>query len=140
MRHIPPLSLTDLQGNPIGPSELSGRVVMVEFWATWCPPCRSTLAWLGELKKRYGERVVILALAVQSEEEDVRKVAETLGAPLRWAMGTPEAVQSLGDVSALPTLLVFDGQGRGAGAFYGATPRLHDDVEAKVKSLLEHAK
>ena len=117
--------------------DLAGRAVLVEFWATWCPPCRPTLSWLGEVKKRHGDRVVVLAIAVESEEADVRKLAGDLGLPLRWALGTPEVARAFGDVSAVPTLLVFDGQGRAAGAFYGAPPGLHAEAEARLESLLK---
>jgi thiol-disulfide isomerase/thioredoxin len=111
--------------------------VLVEFWATWCPPCRSTLGWLGEVKKRHGDRVAVLAIAVESEEADVRKLAADLALPVRWAMGTPEVARAFGDVSAVPTLLLFDRQGRAAGAFYGAPPGLHAEAEARVASLLK---
>ena len=59
---LPKLKLHDLSGQPLTAEQLAGRVVLVEFWATWCPPCRSTLDWLGELKRKYGDRVAVLAL------------------------------------------------------------------------------
>lgn len=133
---LPAFTLNDLDGKPIVPADLAGRAVLVEFWATWCPPCRPTLAWLGEVKKRHGDQVVVLSIAVESEEADVRKLAGELGLPFRWAMGTPEVARAFGDVSAVPTLLVFDREGRAAGAFYGAPPGLHAEVEAKVTSAL----
>ena len=90
---LPTFTLNDLNGRPIAREDLAGRAVLVEFWATWCPPCRPTLSWLGELKKRHGDQVVVLAIAVESEEAGVRKLARDLGLPFRWAMGTPEVAR-----------------------------------------------
>lgn len=136
MASLPAFALVDLAGKPISRDDLDGRVVLVEFWATWCPPCRGTLGWLGGLKKRHGDRVAVLALAIESEEADVRKLAGELELPLAWAMGTPELVRAFGDVSAVPTLFVFDRQGRAAASFYGAPPGLHAEAEATLASLL----
>ena len=111
--------------------------VLVEFWATWCPPCRSTLGWLGELKKRHGDRIAILALAVDSDEADVRALAKELSLPLRWAMATPESARAFGDVTAVPTLFVFDRDAKTAAVFYGAPPPLHAEAEAKLAALLK---
>lgn len=133
---LPAFTLVDLEGKPVSRGDLAGRVVLVEFWATWCPPCRSTLGWLGGLKKRHGDRVAVLAVAIESEEADVRKLAGELELPLAWAMGTPELVRAFGDVSAVPTLFVFDRQGRAAASFYGAPPGLHAEAEATLASLL----
>ena len=133
---LPAFTLRDLDGRPVVPGDLSGRAVLVEFWATWCPPCRPTLSWLGELKKRHGDDLVVLAIAVESDEADVRTLAGELALPLRWALGTPEAARAFGDVSAVPTLLLFDREGRAAGAFYGAPPGLHAEAEAKVAAVL----
>jgi len=134
---LPAFELTDLEGRPVAREDLAGRPVLVEFWATWCPPCRGTLGWLGELRRRHGDRLVVLAIALESDESDVRRVASQAGAPLRWAMGTPETARAFGDVSAMPTLLLFDGQGSRVASFFGAPPTLHGEVEAKLEPLLQ---
>ena len=134
---LPAFTLTDLEGRPVVREDLAGRPVLVEFWATWCPPCRGTLGWLGELRRRHGDRLAILAVALESDEADVRRVASGTGAPLRWAMGTPDVARAFGDVSAMPTLLLFDAQGRRAGSFFGAPPGLHAEVETKLEPLLK---
>jgi cytochrome c biogenesis protein CcmG/thiol:disulfide interchange protein DsbE len=132
----PAVTLTALDGRSISPSSLGGRVALVEFWATWCPPCRGTLAWLGELRKRYGDRIVVIAAAIESDEAAVRRLVADLDLPLTWVIGKPDAVRAFGDVGAVPTLLVFDRKGRAAGAFYGAPPGLHAEAEAKLDALL----
>jgi thiol-disulfide isomerase/thioredoxin len=132
---LPEVTITDLDGKTLSRADLAGRPVLVELWATWCPPCRGTLSWLGELKKRYGDRLAVVAIAVESPEAEVRKLVGELGLPLVWTLGTPEVVRAFGDVSAVPTLLLFDADGRAAGAFYGAPPGLHAEAEAKLASL-----
>jgi thiol-disulfide isomerase/thioredoxin len=133
---IPAFTLTDLAGKPIGRDDLKGRVVAVEFWATWCPPCRGTLGWLRELKTRYGDRLAVLAVAIESEPGDVGKVAQALAPAVRFAMGSPEMARAFGDVTAVPTLFLFDGEGRTVATYYGAPPDLHADAEGRIRSLL----
>ncbi|HXO18655.1 MAG TPA: TlpA disulfide reductase family protein [Thermoanaerobaculia bacterium] len=133
---LPAVTLKGLDGRALSRAGLAGRVVVVELWATWCPPCRGTLGWLGELRKKHGDRLEVVAVAVESEEANVRKLAGELDLPVVWVMGTPELVRAFGDLTAVPTLLVFDRQGRAAGAFYGASPGLHEEVEATLAPLL----
>jgi thiol-disulfide isomerase/thioredoxin len=134
---MPAFEAVGLDGKPVRAADLKGRIVLVEIWATWCPPCRGTLGWLGELKKRYGDRLEVVAVAIESEEKAVRKVTEELGLPLRWVMGSPELVRSFGDVGAVPTLFLFDGSGKTVDVFYGAPPTLHGAAETKLATLLK---
>jgi thiol-disulfide isomerase/thioredoxin len=126
---LPAFTLTDLDGRPVTADDLKGKAVLVEFWATWCPPCRGTLAWLNELQRRHAGKLVVLAAAIESDEADVRRIRDELGLELRVAMGTPEMARAFGDLSAVPTLFVFDRQGRTLGSFFGAPPGLHTEVE-----------
>jgi thiol-disulfide isomerase/thioredoxin len=134
---LPKFNLSDLAGYPITAEQLSGRVVLVEFWATWCPPCRSTLQWLGELKRQYGNRVAILALAVESPEDGIRAAASSLSADLRWAITDAATAQAFGDITAVPTLFLFDRTGKTARVLYGAPPELHDEVGKILESLIQ---
>ncbi len=133
---LPALALTGLDGTPLASVSLAGKVTLVEFWATWCPPCRGTLQWLGELKKRYGDRLEVVALAIESDEGDVKKIVSDLGLPLRWAMGSPAVAQSFGDLSAVPTMFLFDADGTTREIFYGAPPDLHERAERAIGALL----
>lgn len=134
---LPSLSLVNLSGETVTRESLFGRVVLVEFWATWCPPCRGTLQWLGELKRRHGDRLAVLALAVESDEAEVRRLVQGLGLPFSCGMGSPDLARAFGDITAVPTLFLFDPGGRTTGVFYGAPPDLHERAERGIGSLLD---
>jgi thiol-disulfide isomerase/thioredoxin len=134
---LPSISLTDLSGRPIAPADLTGRAVVVEFWATWCPPCRSTLEWLGRMKAKYGDKIAILALAVESPEAGVRSTAAALNPDVRWAITDSATAQSFGDLTAVPTMFVFDRSGKTARVLFGAPPGLHEDVGKLLDGLLQ---
>jgi thiol-disulfide isomerase/thioredoxin len=134
---LPQVKLTDLSGKPLKPEELSGHIVLVEFWATWCPPCRSTLEWLGELKRKHGDNIAILALAVESPEDQIRSMANSLSRDLHWAITDAPTAQSFGDITAVPTLFLFDRSGKTSRILYGAPPDLHVQVEKTLDSLIK---
>jgi thiol-disulfide isomerase/thioredoxin len=134
---LPPLAATDLAGQSVESAALAGRVVIVEFWATWCGPCRSTLGWLGEIKQRYGQQVEVVTVAVESEEAEIRQQLASLKHPLRVVLGTENLAASFGGITSVPTMFVFDRQGRTAKVFYGAPEDLHLQAEALLRSLLK---
>jgi thiol-disulfide isomerase/thioredoxin len=134
---LPRFSLTDLDGKPLTTEQLSGRVVMVEFWATWCPPCRSTLEWLGQLKQKYGDNVAIVALAVESPEDKIRSSVSSLSQNLHWAIADAPTAVAFGDITSVPTMFLFDRSGKTANVFYGAPPDLHEQAEKILDGLVK---
>jgi len=134
---LPSFRVTDLAGQPLAAAQLSGRVVLVEFWATWCPPCRSTLAWLGELKERYGDKIAIVALAVESPDDQIRSTVGTLSHDLHWAITDAPTAQAFGDITSVPTMFLFDANGKTAKVLYGAPPDLHEQIENKLQELVK---
>jgi thiol-disulfide isomerase/thioredoxin len=133
---LPRLSISDIAGRPLATDFAKGRVTIVEFWATWCPPCRATLEHLVALQKKYGDRLAVVALAVESPEAATRDAARKLGAGIRVAMADARTASAFGDVAAVPTLFLFDREGKTARVFYGAPPGLDEQVESAVASLL----
>jgi thiol-disulfide isomerase/thioredoxin len=137
IKALPAFQVTGLDGRPLTAADLKGRVVVVEFWATWCPPCRSTLAWLGEVKKKHGDNVVVVALAFESEDAAVRQMAAEYSPQVLWAMGNPETAQAFGDVVSVPTLFIFDKQGKTAAILYGAPPDLHETADKAIAGAMD---
>jgi thiol-disulfide isomerase/thioredoxin len=133
---LPDVAFTDLDGKRLARADLAGRAVVVELWATWCPPCRSTLGWLANLKARHGDRLAVVTVAVDSDAADVIRIRDGLGAPFVWTMADGEVVRALGDVTSVPTLFLFGPDGKTGGVFYGAPPTLHADAETALGRLL----
>jgi cytochrome c biogenesis protein CcmG/thiol:disulfide interchange protein DsbE len=106
-------SITDLSGRRISSREWRGKVVLVNFWATWCPPCRAEIPDLIKLQNKYRDKIVIVGLSedegsVEGVKEFVRE--HEMNYPV--AMTPPEIRKLFRGVAALPTTFVLDGEGR----------------------------
>jgi hypothetical protein len=88
------------------------------------------------VKKKHGDRVEVVALAVESPEKEARDLAAQVAGGLRWAAATEAAGRAFGDITSVPTLFVFAPDGRTARIFYGAPPDLHEQVAKTVDALI----
>ena len=134
---LPAFKLTDLAGHPLNADEFAGRAVLVEFWATWCPPCRSTLEWLGQLKKNYGDKLAVVAIAVESPESGIRSTAASLSPDIHWAIADAPTAAAFGDITSVPTMFLFDRSGKTARVLYGAPPDLHERAEKMLAEMMK---
>lgn len=133
---LPDFVMTTLDGTTIESKDLQGKVVLVEFWASWCPPCKRTLGWMSDVVGKYRDRVAVVAVAVESKEADVRELSESMGLSYPVAIGSDEQVALFGEILAVPTMYLFDRTGRLASIFYGAPPDLHEKADEKIQDIL----
>jgi thiol-disulfide isomerase/thioredoxin len=132
---LPDFDLPRLEGGRVRLSDLRGKVVVVDFWATWCPPCRAEMPWLVELAKRVESRGV--AFVAISEDDPpgqvplVREFSQQVRGLERFAvLGDPEVEERFG-VTSLPTLFITDREGHLVTRLTGAAE------EAAVVGLVE---
>src|SRR5262250_2289482 len=109
----PGFELKDLEGQPVSLEEAKGKIVLLNFWATWCGPCRAEIADLVDLQKRYADKLEIIALATDEDDaDDVRRFVTNAGINYRVAMVTEPVRLAYGGIAALPTSFIIDPQGR----------------------------
>lgn len=112
-RAIPALALQDLDGGPLRSESWKGKVVLVNFWATWCPPCRAEIPDLVALQAKYRDTLVVLGVSEDEGSVDaVRQFAAEHRINYPIVMSTPELRKLFTGVYALPTTFLLDPEGR----------------------------
>jgi thiol-disulfide isomerase/thioredoxin len=131
----PAIQAVDILGKPVSNANWGGKVVLVNFWATWCPPCREEIPELLALQKEFKDQLQIVGI---SEDDDppakVLKFAQQKGMNYPIVMYTPDLVESFGGVPALPTSFLIDKQGRVVQKHSGLYPI--DSYILEIRSLL----
>jgi cytochrome c biogenesis protein CcmG, thiol:disulfide interchange protein DsbE len=132
----PDFKLTGIDGKAINLSEQRGKVVLLNFWATWCGPCQAEIPDLIELQQKYKERLQIIGLAVDEDDAAVvRRFVVESGINYPVAMSPGELRMKYGGLAALPTSFVLDTQGRVVQKHEGLrNPLLY---ETEIRALLD---
>jgi thiol-disulfide isomerase/thioredoxin len=121
--------LPDLAGNTVKLSSLKGKVVFLNFWATWCGPCRSEMPSMQRMyEKLKGEGLEILAVDLQEDKEQVQRFARELGLNFPILLDSEGVVGAKYNARAIPTTYLFDRKGfifaRAVGARQWDTPEM----------------
>lgn len=107
----PVVAVADLDGRPHGPAEYAGQVVVMNVWATWCPPCIAEIPGFVDLAAEFSGDVQFLGLSQDDDPADVRVFAQKRGVPYPLLVGAPVSGM-LPPVAVLPTTFVIDRRGR----------------------------
>ncbi|MCC6334378.1 MAG: TlpA family protein disulfide reductase [Myxococcales bacterium] len=131
----PDFTLPRLAGGTVRLADLRGKVVVIDFWATWCPPCRAELPWLVRMAQRLELKGVVLVAISEDDPPGqvplVTEFARQVPGLERFAvLGDPELEARYG-VTSLPTLFIVDREGRLVTSFVGAAD------EARVSAFVE---
>jgi thiol-disulfide isomerase/thioredoxin len=133
----PEFSLPDIKGKIRDVSEWDGNVVVINFWATWCPPCREEIPEFIKLQEKYADHgLQFIGIALQ-QAEDVREFVSMMGMNYPILVGEEEAIQVSSEygnsIGALPYTAIVDRQSRIA--FLKRGPLSRDAAEGVITSL-----
>jgi len=131
----PDFKLKDLEGKDVTLEAYKGKVVLLNFWATWCGPCRAEIPSLIELQSKYKDQMQILGMNVDDEDQtEVRAVAQGEGINYPVVMTSPQVRLAYGGIGALPTVFIINTEGRVVQKHIGLfNPVLY---ETEVRALL----
>jgi thiol-disulfide isomerase/thioredoxin len=134
---LPEFSIRDLQGREISSTDLRGKVVLIDFWATWCQPCKKEMPGYQKLLNHYGSRgfaVIGFKFDTMMDAENPFQFAKKIGVHYPLAVAPDELKQKFGGIEGLPTTMLYDRQGILRKKVIGF--EYTDVIEADLKPLL----
>jgi len=121
----PDFTLASLDGKNVSLSDFRGQAVLLNFWATWCGPCKVEMPWFVELQKEYGPQgLQIVGVAMDdASQEDIEKFAKEMGVNYTILLGKESVGQLYGGVDVLPTTFFIDRDGKVVAREFGLQSR-----------------
>ncbi len=135
----PDFTLPTLPGSgEISLSALKGRVVYVDFWATWCPPCRKSFPWMDEMQTQYGaDGLTIVAISIDRNRKLAERFIQKMAPGFIVAHDPQGAASKKYKVSAMPTSYLIDREGNIVSRHIGFRESDEARLERKIEDLLD---
>jgi len=130
-------SFKDISGKKVSMSAFKGKVIILDFWATWCVPCKAEIPGFIELQKKYGEQgLQIVGLSVDDTASMAKKYSEEMkmNYPILLAEGKEDILRAYDPINSIPVSVVIDRQGRIVFRHVGIEKM--DVFEKEIASLL----
>ena len=135
--NAPDFTLPKLDGNSLTLSDFKGKVIILDFWTTWCPPCRREIPDFVELYEKYkDEGLLIIGVSLDGgDSRSVKQFSKNYKINYPIVLGNFNITEDYGGIRAIPTTFVIDGKGNIKEKYIGYQPRA--TFEEVVKRLLE---
>ncbi len=131
----PDFTLFSVEDEKVSLSEFKGKVVMVNFWATWCPPCKKEIPDFMDFQKTYGERgFEILGISLDDDQDAVHTYLTSNPINYFVLFGSPDVAAKYGNIQSIPTTFLVDREGIIRATEVGMMPRSY--WEQKIEALL----
>jgi thiol-disulfide isomerase/thioredoxin len=124
--------------DPLDLATLRGKVVLVDFWASWCEPCRHSFPWLNEMQTKYADRgLVVIGVNVDRERAEAERFLHDVPAQFRIVYDPAGALASHYDLPGMPVSYVIGPNGDIVGRHVGFKNAQRDQREAELQKFLE---
>jgi peroxiredoxin len=132
----PDFELASLDGKQLKLSDLRGKAVLLNFWATWCEPCKIEMPWFEDLHKKYaGDGLEVVGVAMDDSGDDsIRKFVKEMGVTYTVLIGKERVGEAYGGVQFLPTTFYIDRNGKVVDRVFGIVSR--KEIEDNIKKTL----
>jgi peroxiredoxin len=139
-KKAPNFSLKDANGATVNLADYKGKVVLVNFWATWCGPCEVEIPWFVEFEQNYKNRdFAVLGVSMDDDGwKSVRPYIASHKINYRIVVGSEVVAQQFGDIDSLPTSFIIDRDGRIAANHVGLVDKR--DYQNEILKLLDDSK
>ncbi|MBK8575689.1 MAG: TlpA family protein disulfide reductase [Elusimicrobia bacterium] len=133
----PGFSLLDTRGNSVALADFKGKVVFIDFWATWCPPCRISMPEVEKLYATYqGKHVQILGLNLDEDGDSARRFVEKKKIPYPVLLAGQSDIGGAYGVNGIPHFALIDQEGNFVNMWSGFAPGMGDEWRAAINTLL----
>lgn len=135
---LPKLAFKDLAGKPVAASALAGKVVIVDFWASWCAPCKQELPALEKLHQKYKDKgLVVIGVSVDSDHDKAQALAKSLKLSFQSTHDGDHAIAEQFDPPRMPSSYVIDAKGVVRHVHEGFRAGDEAAIEREIRALLK---
>ena len=136
--NAPELIFTTATGEPLSLAALRGKVVYLDYWASWCAPCRQSFPWMEQMQERYGERgFVVLAVNVDRERAEAQRFLAVSPAKFRIAYDPNGDTARLMNIKGMPSSFLIGRDGAIISSHIGFRDTDRAPREAEIRTLLD---
>jgi thiol-disulfide isomerase/thioredoxin len=134
----PPFDLPADSSSTVSLAQLKGKVVYLDFWASWCGPCRQSFPWMNEMHAKYGAKgLVVLAINVDATTADAKKFLSETPAKFEITYDAKGVTPKAFGIRGMPTSYLIDRTGKVLSTHAGFNPAKKSEMEAAIKHALE---
>ena len=135
----PQFNAPSMGGGDVSLASFKGRVVYLDFWASWCGPCRKSVPWLSELQKKYAEEgLVVLAVNEDSKRENAEKFLQDIHPAFTPLFDSEGAIAKSYAPPSMPSSYLIDRNGEVTAIFKGFHDGDEAQIESEIKTLLKN--
>jgi thiol-disulfide isomerase/thioredoxin len=135
-KKAPDFTLKDTDGNEVTLSDYKGKIIILDFWATWCGPCRMSIPDLISIQSKYKDDLIIIGISLDDgrTQGNVKPFMNSVGINYPVVFGTMDVVNDYGNIYAIPTSFIIDQSGNIVNSHIGLVPK--ENIEGEIDLLL----